>query len=135
MRSTVALERVHRDDRQQRVLHRTGQGATGAALGEFGTLLAFWSNARCRWFVEEGLTGRNLWAEFAHQDPGKVRQRLAAVPREGCRPREAVSKKKVAARLEAFVRLLTGSAPLEPALAEWAASIGSDLMVHAAPTE
>lgn len=134
VRSTVALERAHRDDRQ-RVRHRTGQEATGAALGEFGALLAFWSNARCRWFVEEGLTGVNLWAEFARQDPGEVRRRLAALPREGCRPRVAVPKKKVAERLEAFVRLLTGPAPLEPALAEWAASIGSELMDHSAPAE
>ncbi len=111
VRSTVALERAHRDDRQ-RVRHRPGREATGAALGEFGALLAFWANARCRWFVEEGLTGLNLRAELARQDPGEVRRRLATLPREGCRPRVAVPMKKGAERLGAFEKRLTGQAPL-----------------------
>ena len=109
VRSNVVLERAHRDD----LPRGRGTGGTGSDRGrcwerEFGALLAFWSYARCQWFMEEGLTGRNLWAEFAHQDPGKVRQRLAAVPREGCRPRGAVPKKKVAERLEEFVEIAHG---------------------------
>ncbi len=123
VRSTVALERAHREDRRG-VRHRTGQSATGAEMGRLGALLAFWSNARCRWFVEEGLVGVNLWEAFTQQDPKEVARRVQALPREGHRPRVAVVAGKRQERLEALVQLLSGMTPLEPGLSAWAASVG-----------
>ena len=125
VRSTVALERAHREDRRV-VRHRTGQSATGPEMGRLGALLAFWSNARCRWFVAEGLVGVNLWEEFARQDPKEVTRRLRALPREGHRPRVAVTAGRRQDRLEALVQLLDGVAPIEPGLSAWAASVGLD---------
>ena len=125
VRSTVALERAHRDDRH-RIRRRTGQSDTGEAMGEMGSLLAFWSNARCERFVREGLAGVNLWEAFAQQDPREVRRRMAALPREGRRPRVMVARGKAEGRLAAFVELLNGSGPLEPGLSAWAASVGSE---------
>ncbi len=125
VRSTVALERAHRDDRH-RIRRRTGQSDTGEAMGEMGSLLAFWSNARCERFVREGLAGVNLWEAFAQQDPREVRRRMAALPREGRRPRVTVARGKAEGRLAAFVELLNGSGPLEPRLSAWGASVGSE---------
>lgn len=123
VRSTVALERAHREDRRG-IRHRTGQSATGPEMGRLGALLAFWSNARCRWFVEEGLVGVNLWEAFARQDPKEVARRLRALPQEGHRPKVAVGTRQRQERLEALVQLLSGSSPLEPGLSVWAASVG-----------
>lgn len=94
-------------------------------MGELGSLLAFWSNGRCERFVGEGLAGVNLWEAFTQQDPREVRRRMAALPREGRRPRVMVTRGKAEGRLAAFVELLNGSAPLEPGLSAWAASVGS----------
>ncbi len=91
-----------------------------------GSLLSFWSNARCERFVREGLAGVNLWEAFAQQDPREVRRRMAALPREGRRPRVMVARGKAEGRLAALVELLNGSGPLEPRLKAWAASAGSE---------
>ncbi|MGA9840313.1 MAG: hypothetical protein WBS16_07790 [Thermoplasmata archaeon] len=132
VRSTVALERAHREDRRG-VRHRTGQSATGPEMGRLGSLLAFWSNARCRRFVEEGLAGVNLWEAFARQDPREVRRRLHALPREGHRPKVGVPAEKRQERLEAWVQLLEGASPLEVGLKEWAASVGGPITPQEAP--
>lgn len=131
VRSTVALERAHREDRRG-VRHRTGQSATGAEMGRLGALLAFWTNARCRWFLEEGLVGVNVWEAFARQDPKEVAQRVQAFPREGHRPRVAVAAGKRQERLEALVQLLGGATPLEPGLSAWATSVGLATPTHVA---
>ena len=123
VRSTVALERAHREDWRD-VRHRTGQSATGPEMGRLGALLAFWSNARCRWLVEEALVGENLWEKFAQQDPKGVARRLRALPREGHRPHVGANAGKRQERLEALVQLLDGTAPLEPGLSRWGASVG-----------
>lgn len=124
IRSSVALERAHGADRRG-VRHRRGQEATGEEMSRLGSLLAFWSNARCRWFVDHALSGVNLWEEFARQDAGEVRRRLRALPTEGWRPRVEVPRKKAAERLEALVKLLTGDGPIQSGLTSWAASIGA----------
>jgi hypothetical protein len=124
IRSTVALERAHAADRRG-VRHRRGQEATGEEMSQLGSLLAFWSNARCPWFVETVLTGVNLWDEFARQDAEEVRRRLTALPQEGRRPRVEVPRRKAGERLEALVRLLTSEDPIEPGLTAWAASVGA----------
>lgn len=97
VRSTVALERAYRDDRH-RIRRRTGQSDTGEAMGEMGSLLAFWSNARCERFVRQGLAGVNLWETFAQQAPREVRRRMAALTREGRRPRVTVARGKAEER-------------------------------------
>lgn len=130
VRSTVDLERAHRDDRR-RIRHRRGQEATGEEMGRLGSLLAFWSNARCRWFVERVLGEVNLWEEFARQDPEEVRRRLHALPKEGRRPRVEVPRGKSRERLEALVKLLSDEGPIESGLTAWALSVGA--LPHEAP--
>jgi hypothetical protein len=71
VRSTVALERDHGADRR-RIRHRTGGKESAEEMDAYGPLLAFWSNVRCRWFVEQVLPGVNLWEEFARQDPARL---------------------------------------------------------------
>lgn len=104
VRSTVTLERAHRDDRH-RIRQRTGQSDTGPAMGELGAVLAYWSNARCERFVREGLADVNRWEAFARQDPKEVRRRLMALPREGRRPRVMVARGKAEGRLAELVEL------------------------------
>ena len=132
VRSTVALERAHREDRRG-VRHRTGQSATGPEMGRLGALLAFWANARCRWFVEEGLAGVNLWEAFARQDPKEIRRRLSGLPQEGRRPKVAVTAEKRQERLEAWVQLWDGASPVDAWLGEWAASINGGRVAQEAP--
>ncbi|MGI0129941.1 MAG: hypothetical protein ACREEC_07315 [Thermoplasmata archaeon] len=124
IRSSVALERAHGADRRG-VRHRRGQEATGEEMSRLGSLLAFWSNARCSWFAERVLAGGNLWEEFAQQDPEEVRRRLLALPKEGRRPRVEVARGKAGERLEALVKLLTTEGPIEAGLTAWAASVGA----------
>lgn len=124
VRSTVALERDHGADRR-RIRQRRGQEATGEEMGQIGALLAFWSNARCRWFVEQVLPHVHLWDVFAHQDPEEVRRRLRRLPREGRRPRVEVGRGKAGERLEAFVKLLQGEGSMDPHLTAWAVSVGA----------
>jgi hypothetical protein len=124
IRSSVALERAHGADRRG-VRHRRGQEATGEEMSRLGSLLAFWSNARCPWFVDHAVSEVNLWEEFARQDAGEVRRRLRALPTEGRRPRVEVPRRKAGERLEALVKLLTGDGPIQAGLTSWAASIGA----------
>ena len=124
-RSTVGLERAHRDGRQ-RIRRRTGPGGTGEAMGEMGSRLAFGSNARCERFVREGLAGVNPWEAFVQQDVREVHRRMAALPREGRRPRVMVARGKAEGRLAAFVELWNRTGPREPGRSAWAASVGSE---------
>lgn len=124
IRSTVALERAHGADRRG-IRHRRGQEATGEEMSRFGSLLAFWSNARCPWFVERILGEGNLWETFARQDAGEVRRRLLALPKEGRQPKVEVRRGKAGERLEALVKLLTSEGPIEPGLTAWAISVGA----------
>ncbi len=123
IRSTVALERDHGADRR-RIRHRTGGKESAEEMDAYGPLLAFWSNVRCPWFVEQVLKGVNLWEEFARQDPGEVSRRIAALPREGRRPRVELRKGKEREQLEGLLQVLRGPGPLEPGLTAWAISVG-----------
>ncbi len=119
VRSTVELERAHREDRQG-VRHRRGQADTQREMGLLGSLLAFWSNARCPWLIEEGWKGLNLWEAFANQDPQEVRRRMLALPKEGRRPRvlwrRAEETEELAGEL---LRVLQGEGRLESGLSRW----------------
>ncbi|MHB8351777.1 MAG: hypothetical protein ACYDFT_03670 [Thermoplasmata archaeon] len=132
VRSTVTLERPHREDRRG-IRHRTGQSATGPEMGRQGALLAFWSNARCRRFVEVGLREANLWTAFARRDPKEVARRLRGMPAGGRRPMVVVAARQRQERLEALVRLLSGSTPLEPGLSAWAATVGLAMPAQETP--
>ena len=65
-----------------------------------------------------------LWEKFSQEDPKGVARRLRALPREGYRPHMGVNAGKRQERLEALVQLLDGTAPLEPGLSRWGASVG-----------
>ena len=123
IRSTVALERDHGADRR-RIRHRTGGKESAEEMDAHGALLAFWSNVRCPWFVEQVLPGVNLREEFARQDPQEVTRRLKALPREARRPRVELRKGRERSRLEGLLQVLRGPGPLEPGLTAWALSIG-----------
>ena len=131
VRSTGELERAHREDRRG-VRHRRGSGSTGEEMGQLGTLLAYWSNVRCPWFVEKVLSGLNLWEEYSRQDPQEVQRRVLSLPREGRRPKVDVPPKKKEGELAEMVALSQAPGPLGPGLSAWAASVGS-LHPQAAP--
>lgn len=118
-RSTVELERAHREDRHG-IRRRTGQGDTGEEMGRVGSLLAMSSNLGCPWFLESVLTGVDLLGEFARQDPGEVHRRMRALPREGRRPCVPVSAGKRQEVLQALVDLVEGASPLDLGLRSWA---------------
>jgi len=118
-RSTVALERDHRESRTS-VRHRTGQSDTGVEMGLLGALLAYWSNVRNPWFIEHGLTGVNLRTVFARQDPEEVRRRMDALPREGRRPSVPVSPRCRGKALEKALAILKGNGNLLGQLDAWA---------------
>lgn len=124
VRSTVELERAHREDRRG-IRHRQGSGSTGEEMGRLGTLLAYWSNVRCPWFVENVLPGLNLWEEYARQDPKEVQRRMTSLPREGRRPKVDVPRKRKEGKLAELVSLLQAPGPLGPGLTAWAATVGS----------
>jgi hypothetical protein len=123
IRSTVALERDHGADRR-RIRHRTGGRESAEEMDAYGPLLAFWSNVRCPWFVENVLPGVNLWEEFARQDPVEVARRIEDLPTEARRPRVELRKGKEREQLEGFLQVLRGPGPLEPGLTAWAISVG-----------
>ncbi|MGI0067574.1 MAG: hypothetical protein ACREB9_04010 [Thermoplasmata archaeon] len=118
-RSTVALERDHRECRTS-IRHRTGQSDTGVEMGLLGTLLAYWSNVRNPWFIEQVLGGVNLREVFAKQDPEEVRRRMRELPRAGRRPSVPVSRKRRARALERALTILKGEGDLVGQLGEWA---------------
>ena len=125
IRSTVALERAHRDDRHG-VIRRRGQGDTGTEMGRSGSLLAYWSNARCPFFVEHVLSGVNLWEEFAQQDVGEVRLRLSKLSTQGQRPTVAVPIGEREEKLRELVRILSQPGEVDTqGLTGWAASVGA----------
>ena len=123
IRSTVALERDHGADRR-RIRHRTGGKESAAEMDAHGPLLAFWSNVRCPWFVEQVVPGVNLWEEFARQDPGEVNRRRKALPKEARRPRVELRWGREKEQLEGLLQVLQGPGPLEPGLTAWAISVG-----------
>ncbi len=118
-RSTVALERDHRECRTS-VRHRTGQSDTGVEMGLLGSLLAYWSNVRNPWFIEQGLEGVNLRVVFARQDPEEVRRRMWALPREGKRPSVPVSRRCRGKALEKAFAILKGEGDPVAQLDAWA---------------
>ncbi len=119
MRSTVDLERAHREDRTS-VRHRTGQQDTGREMGLLGSLLAYWSNVRNEWFIEEVLNGVNLREVFARQDVEEVRRRLSALPREGRRPCVPIAPRCRREALERALTILKGSGDVTAELGAWA---------------
>ncbi len=123
-RTTVDLERAHGEERR-RIRRRTGQKETGGEMGRVGALLAWSSNLRNRWFVEEVLTGVNVAEEFARQDAGEVRRRLEELPREGRRPKVRVTKGTERRHLERLRELVSGEGPVEPALHAWAVAVAA----------
>ncbi|MCL4323869.1 MAG: transposase [Candidatus Thermoplasmatota archaeon] len=131
IRSTVALERAHRDDRHS-VIRRRGQGDSGEEMGRIGSLLAFWSNARCPFFTEQALTGVNLWDEFAKQDETEVSRRTSELSLKGQRPTVAVPEREREAKLRELVKILSQPGPIdEIEVAGWAASVGASNAVRA----
>ena len=124
IRSTVALERDHGADRRRIRHRRTGGRESAEEMDAHGALLAFWSNVRCPWFVEQVLSGVNLWEESARQDPGEVARRLRALPTEARRPRVELRRGREKTQLEGLLQVLRGPEPLEPGLTAWALSIG-----------
>ncbi|MGI0053673.1 MAG: hypothetical protein ACREC5_03785 [Thermoplasmata archaeon] len=88
-----------------------------------GSLLAFWSNARCAWFPERVVSGMNVWVALARQNPEEGRRRSLALPKEGRRPRVELARGKVEERSEAKVKLAIGDGSIQAVLAEWAASV------------
>ena len=123
-RTTVDLERAHGEERR-RIRRRTGQKDTGGEMGRVGALLAWSSNLRNRWFVEEVLSGVNVAEEFAQQDAGEVRRRLEELPREGRRPKVRVTKGTERRHLERLRELVSGEGPVEPALHAWAVAVAA----------
>ena len=123
-RTTVDLERAHGEERR-RIRRRTGQKETGGEMGRVGALLAWSSNLRNRWFVEEVLTGVNVAEEFARQDAGEVRRRLEELPREGRRPKVRVTKGTERRHLERLRELVSGEGAVEPALHAWAVAVAA----------
>ena len=118
-RSTVALERAHRECRAS-VRHRTGQSDTGVEMGLLGSQLAYWSNVRNRWFIEQVLEGVNLREVFARQEAEEVRRRLRELPREGRRPSVPISRKGREKVLERALAILKGNGDPVAQLDEWA---------------
>jgi hypothetical protein len=118
-RSTVDLERAHREARAS-VRHRTGQQDTGVEMGLLGSLLAYWSNVRNQWFMEQVLEGVNLRKVFAQQDAGEVRRRLEALPREGRRPCVPITPRCRREALAKALSILKGSGDVTVQLAKWA---------------
>jgi len=125
-RTTVDLERAHRSDRQG-IRHRTGLKATGPEMGRIGSLLAIFSNLENEWFAREGLEGVNLWAEFARQDSGEVRQRIRALRGAGCRERVPVAPRDARERLEELVTLLEREGERCGELERWARRVSAPL--------
>ncbi len=123
VRSTVALERDHGADRR-RIRHRTGGRESAEEMDAHGALLAFWNNVRCPWFIEQVLSGVNVWEEFARQDPGEVACRLKALPREARRPRVELRRGREKEQLEGLLQVLRSAGPIEPGLTAWAISVG-----------
>jgi hypothetical protein len=118
-RSTVDLERAHREDRTS-VRHRTGQQDTGKEIGLLGSLLGYWSNVRNEWFIEHGLEGVNLRGVFAQQDAAEVRRRLSELPGEGRRPCVPIAPRCRRGALEKALTILKGSGDWTAQLGAWA---------------
>ena len=83
--------------------------------------MATGSNLENRWFVVNGIMGRNLWSEFAEQDRDRVKGEMAKVGREGLRERVPVGRKRAKAVLEEAMKILTeGGSKMESKLERWA---------------
>jgi len=114
-RTTVDLERAHGEGRR-RIRRRTGRKETGGEMGRVGALLAWSSNLRNWWFVEEVLPGVNVAEEFARQDAAEVRRRLQELPHEGRRPKVEAKRGTERKHLERLRAVLSGEGPFEASL-------------------
>ncbi|MHB8351680.1 MAG: hypothetical protein ACYDFT_03175 [Thermoplasmata archaeon] len=118
--TTVELERAHHHERAA-IRGRTRQASTGEEMGRMGWLLATGSNMENRWFVVNGVMGRNLWSEFAGQDWDRVKGEMAKVGRRGLRERVPVGRKRARGALESVMKILVeGGETMEDQLERWA---------------